>query len=74
MQIFYDNHQAMLDLCDELALTCFDALPVFMEYAQQGELLYYTEDMHLNPRGNEILAEAIFGYLEHNDLLQKSQS
>jgi hypothetical protein len=74
MQIFKNNHQAMLDLCDELGLACFDALPIFQEHAQNGELLYYTEDMHLNPHGNAVLADAIMNYLEHNDLLQKSQS
>ncbi|MDX2078313.1 MAG: SGNH/GDSL hydrolase family protein [bacterium] len=74
MAIFHDNHQTMLDLCEELALTCFDALPIFKDHAEQGELLYYTEDMHLNPYGNKVLAEAVFAYLEDNELLQKSQS
>jgi len=74
MAIFKDNHQTMLDLCDELELTCFDLLPVFKEHAEQGELLYYTEDMHLNPHGNDVLAQAIYDYLEHNGLLQKSRS
>ena len=74
MTIFRNNHQTMLDLCDELSLICLDMLPIFAEYAQQGELLYYTEDMHLNPRGNEILAQAVHTFLQHNDLLQKSQS
>lgn len=74
MTIFRDNHQVMLDLCDELSLTCFDMLPIFAQYAQQGELLYYTEDMHLNPRGNEVLAQAVYTFLQHNELLLKAQS
>lgn len=74
MQIFKDNHQTMLNLCDELGLTCLDMLPIFQEHAQNGELLYYTADMHLNPQGNQILANAVFAHFEHNGLLQKSQS
>ncbi|PJF28691.1 MAG: hypothetical protein CUN52_12185, partial [Phototrophicales bacterium] len=74
MTIFRHNHQTMRDLCDELLLTCLDMLPIFAQYAQQGELLYYTEDMHLNPRGNEVLAQAVYAFLQHNGLLLKAQS
>lgn len=54
----------MLDFCADKDLTCFDLLPVLSEYASQGEQLYYTTDMHLNPRGNQVLAEALAGWLD----------
>lgn len=49
----------MLDLCETLELICLDLLPVFQRYAQRGEALYYTDDMHLNPYGNEVLAAEV---------------
>lgn len=59
-------YQAMLDFCAQEGLTCLDLLPVFEEYAAAGEQLYFTTDIHLNPRGNEILAETLAAWLaEH---------
>lgn len=55
---------AMLLLCEELSLNCFDAYDIFVEYANNGEALYFSDDMHLNPYGNQILAEALAIYLE----------
>lgn len=54
----------MLNLCEELELTCLDLLPQLQEYARQGEHLYYTEDMHLNPRGNEVVAQIVREWLD----------
>jgi len=47
---------AMHDLCDALALRCLDPLEVFRARAAQNEALYYSDDMHLNPHGNAVLA------------------
>lgn len=59
-------YQAMLDFCATENLTCLDLLPVFAPYAEASEQLYFTTDMHLNPRGNEVLAEALADWLaEH---------
>lgn len=55
---------AMLLLCEELSLNCFDAYDVFIEHATNGEALYFSDDMHLNPYGNQILAEALATYLQ----------
>lgn len=57
---------AMLDLCAELSLTCFDAYDAFVDLANQGEALYFSDDMHLNPYGNQVLAEALAGWLADN--------
>jgi lysophospholipase L1-like esterase len=54
----------MLDICDDLGLTCRDLLPDFQGYALAGEHLYYTDDMHLNPRGNLVMAEVIQTWLD----------
>jgi hypothetical protein len=53
----------MLDLCSELELTCLDLLPILQDYAKRGEHLYYTDDMHLNPRGNEVVAAEVESWL-----------
>ena len=55
---------AMHDLCEELSLTCYDAYEVFLERAEKGEALYYSDDMHLNPYGNLVLSEALVVWLE----------
>jgi hypothetical protein len=52
-------YEMMLDFCARENLTCFDLMPVFASYAEAGEQLYYTTDMHLNARGNQVLAEAL---------------
>lgn len=54
----------MLELCDDLGLTCLDLLPILQEYAARGEHLYYTDDMHLNTRGNEVVANEVEAWLE----------
>jgi hypothetical protein len=67
--VWSSAHNAMLGLCDELQLTCFDALPGLREHAQQGEHLYWTDDPHLNPHGNAVLAELMQQFLEEHGLL-----
>jgi hypothetical protein len=59
----------MLELCTELELTCLDLLPALQDYAKQGEHLYYTDDMHLNPRGNEVVAAEVSAWLQELDYL-----
>ena len=60
---------AMLDLCEGLALTCFDPLPGLQARAVLGEHLYYTDDMHLNPHGNAVVAELLADWLDSQGLL-----
>ena len=60
---------AMLDLCDELDLLCYDVLDDLQIAAQQGESLYYYDDMHLNPNGNRILAQGVQAWLDEQGLL-----
>jgi hypothetical protein len=67
--VWASAHNAMLTLCDELQLTCFDALPGLREHARQGEHLYWTDDPHLNPHGNAVLAQLMQQYLDEQGLL-----
>ncbi len=61
-------HRAMLDLCTELSLTCYDPLPVFQVHAAQGELIYFADDMHLNPQGNALLADDFSSWMKEQGL------
>jgi hypothetical protein len=60
---------AMLELCEELELLCYDILYDLQIAAQQGESLYYYDDMHFNPNGNLILAELVQRWLDEEKLL-----
>lgn len=60
---------AMHTICAELELHCFDLYDIFQEYAQNGEALYYADDMHLNPYGNAILAQALADWLHDNEIV-----
>ncbi|MEM9953362.1 MAG: hypothetical protein AAF846_17275 [Chloroflexota bacterium] len=57
---------AMLALCDDLDLTCFDAYHALAQVAETGEALYYQDDMHLNPHGNQVLADALTEWIIEN--------
>ncbi len=58
--------EAMRQLCDELSLRCYDPTATLQDHAQAGEALYYSDDMHLNPHGNAVLAEALTAWLDDN--------
>jgi lysophospholipase L1-like esterase len=64
------TRRVMNGLCDELGLTCFDTLDVLQESARRGEHLYYTEDMHLNPYGNAVLADLVIGWLRELGIIE----
>lgn len=60
---------AMLDMCDELDLLCYDALDDLQVQADAGESLYYYDDMHLNSNGNRIFAGLVQNWLDAQGLL-----
>ncbi len=69
MALLDATYQAMLAFCDAEGLTCLDPLPVFAEHAAAGEQLYYATDIHLNPRGNAVLADWLTAWLaDHPDV------
>ncbi|HEX2623129.1 MAG TPA: hypothetical protein VHL11_23375 [Phototrophicaceae bacterium] len=71
MAIYSGARETMLGLCDELQLTCYDLLPDLQTYARQGDLLYYPDDMHLNPHGNVVVEELIQKWLDGLGFLNK---
>ena len=60
---------AMLELCAELDLLCYDALADLQARASGGELLYYEDDLHFNPLGNQVFAELLTGWLAERELV-----
>lgn len=63
------SYELMLDFCDSEGLTCIDPLPTFQAHAADGEQLFYKTDIHLNPRGNEVLAGLLAEWLaEHPEI------
>jgi hypothetical protein len=64
-------YEMMKDFCAQEKLTCIDLLPVFQQHTD--EQLYFTTDMHLNQRGNEVLAETLAGWIaEHPEVFEGS--
>ncbi len=60
---------AMQELCADLALMCYDALADLQAAAVTQGLLYYADDMHLNPAGNRVLARSLHRWLMAQELL-----
>ncbi len=58
-----EPYNLMKDFCAQENLTCLDLLPILQDYAAD-EQIYYTTDMHLNARGNAILAETLAGWID----------
>lgn len=73
MGIYDQPYSTMLALCEELDVLCADPLPTFKQYAVSNEHLYYTDDMHLNPRGNDVLAQFLIEWLGQRQLLYPPQ-
>jgi hypothetical protein len=65
-----ETRRVMNDLCADLGLTCLDTLDSLQESARRGEHLYYTEDMHLNPYGNAVLADVMIAWLRDLGLVE----
>jgi hypothetical protein len=59
----------MQALCDERGWRCIDATDTFQAAARAGEIIYHAKDLHINPRGNVILADLVGGYLTDEGLL-----
>lgn len=74
MQQLTSAREAMTELCTELALICYDPYDTFVERALRNEALYHVDDMHLNPYGNAVLAQALQVWLTDDSLLQESDS
>lgn len=69
MNALRSAREAMLALCAELGLTCYDLLADLQAHARQNEALYYPDDMHFNPYGNTVVADLIRQWLSTRALL-----
>ena len=70
-----DQPYAMMQaFCEAENLTCLDLMPIFTPYAEAGEQLYYTTDMHLNARGNALLAETPLAAESRDEARQSGRS
>lgn len=60
----------LLAFCEAEGLTCFDAEAALTAAAADGAHahLYYKDDMHLNPVGNHVLADALAAFLEEQGI------
>jgi len=45
--------------CEERGFTFIDLQPILEKHAAQGEILYWTDDTHLNIKGHEVLADIV---------------
>lgn len=72
IRIYEENYSLMLGFCTELELKCLDLLPVLQDHAMQGEHLFYSNDGHLNPAGNALLADYLLQWLGQENLLWQS--
>lgn len=72
-QIYYTDTilQAQLDALNETVInfaqqhdiTVIDLTPAMREAVQDGSFIYFRHDIHLNPKGHEIVAELLERYL-----------
>ncbi len=63
-----EGRHLMLAFCETQGLLCLDTTASLVEHAEQGELLYWPDDPHLNEYGNEVLAETIWDCLVRHGL------
>ncbi|MBN2302948.1 MAG: hypothetical protein JXQ72_00635, partial [Anaerolineae bacterium] len=62
IDLLQESYDLMRDFCESEGLTCLDLLSILQTHTD--EQLYYTTDMHLNPRGNEVLAETLAAWVD----------
>ncbi len=68
-----EGRARMLALCEARGWRCLDATEPLRAAAQTGEQVYYARDLHINARGNAILAAYVGDYLVRERLLPAPQ-
>jgi hypothetical protein len=59
----------LLAWCRAQALTCLDLLPALEAGANANQQVFFPTDTHLNPAGNQIVAEAIRDFLRAQPIM-----
>lgn len=62
------GRKEMVQWCQDQKLMCLDATDTLKAHAEQREVVYWPEDLHLNVLGNQILADAVWNFLVQNGL------
>lgn len=68
-----EGRARMLALCAERGWRCLDATEPLRAAVQAGEHVYHARDLHINARGNAILAAFVGDYLVREGLLSPAQ-
>ena len=64
-----EGRARMLALCAERGWRCLDTTDTLQAAAQTGEIVYRAKDLHINPRGNKLVAQQVGDYLVREGLL-----
>jgi hypothetical protein len=67
-----EGRHKMLEFCQQEDLLCLDLTDELSRFAEQGEQVYWPTDIHLNARGNQIAADAIWRFIEEHGLLAQN--
>lgn len=57
------------EFCKNYKLKCLDLTPKLREHAMNGEQVFFKIDGHLNEKGNQIVADEVYKYLDRNKLI-----
>lgn len=59
-----EGRQKMMALCQDLKLICVDVTDALTAHAGRKELLYWPLDSHVNPAGNQVIADQVWQALQ----------
>jgi hypothetical protein len=65
------GRQEMLGFCQTEKFACLDMTPILVSHANQREMVYWPDDIHLNPSGNKIVADAMWEFIAQHNLMNK---
>ncbi len=59
-------NKLILSFCKAHGLSCLDTLPILLDArkSEPGTILYFPEDRHFTPRGNQLSAKKIYRFLQ----------
>jgi hypothetical protein len=60
----------LMDFCKAQNLTCYDMTAVLVAKAKQNVLLFHYDDIHMNPEGNRVFADAVAALLKTEGVLK----
>jgi hypothetical protein len=73
LEAMTESRRRLLELCAEQGWHCLDATPALQEAVRKGRNVYYAQDFHLNPAGNQVLVDLIARYITDHQLLSTTE-